>query len=883
VHPGASVLDRPASVPSRARLDRRAVPLLLLLLCSGAAALTYQVLWVRELGLLFGSTAQAAALAIAIFFSGLAAGGAVFGHLAARVARPLRAFGLLELAVAVTALAYFGLVAAVEGALPTLELTAAAGAASDTLLRAGVATLVLFPPAFLMGGTLPMAVQHAVERSEDLAVTGSALYAVNTTGSAIGALAAGTVLPLALGFRGAYLAAVATDAAVAAAALALSHRRERGELPATSVSTRPATPTTAASTTPAGSPPTGAAPSEPAVLLPWPLVLTIAAVSGVATLGVEVLWTRQFSQVLQNSTYTYALVLTTFLVALALGSLVANVLARLRRPEPVTILAGLLAASALAAAVSPWLLHGTTDGLSYVGADLGWTSYLVAVSGVAAVAMLLPAVLLGAVLPYLLRVVQRAGSAPGRTVGTLLAVNTAGGIVGALLAGFVLLPTLGAWRSLLLLASTYLLCLGALLWTRRVGLPVGARLVVAGAALGAVAATLVVPLDLTVLRYGDGPGQRVVEVREGTAATVAVTGSYDDLAIRVDNHYVLGSTRGLASERNQAVVPLLAHPDARSVFFLGLGTGITAGASLPFELDRVVACELLDDVVDASRDHFGPWTNGLFDDPRATVLAEDGRACLRRTEERFDLIVSDLFTPWHAGTGNLYTLEHYRTARERLTPGGAYVQWVPLYQVSERELAIIAATMQDAFEQVTVWRGDLFSERSIVALVGHDDDAPLVPGAAARRGTEVARAARFSDAELDAMLLRFYVGNATAAGAFADAPRNTDDRPLVERLAPRTHREVRTGDASFVTGDERERLYAALRDALPPAEDPYLRDLDARSLAEVEAGHALSLARWLEADGDGTGAAAARAAFERASPRLGELPSPAAALLPRER
>jgi hypothetical protein len=89
-----------------------------------------------------------------------------------------------------------------------------------------------------------------------------------------------------------------------------------------------------------------------------------------------------------------------------------------------------------------------------------------------------------------------------------------------------------------------------------------------------------------------------------------------------------------------------------------------------------------------------------------TVVVEDGRNCLSRSAERYDVIISDLFVPWEAGTGNLYTLEHYRTAHDRLERGGVYVQWIPLYQVSDRELGIIARTMDEVFDEVVAWRGD---------------------------------------------------------------------------------------------------------------------------------------------------------------------------------
>lgn len=874
----------PAQRPSRVRGGLAL--LLTLFFVSGFAALVYQVLWVRQLGLLFGSTAQAAALTIAIFFAGIAAGGWHWGRRAARVGSSLRTFGLLEIGVAVTALSHFVLVDAYHALYPGLHALVGDAPVLDTTMKAVVATTLLFPPAFLMGGTLPLMSQHLVHHPDRLATTGTTLYAVNTAGSATGALAAGFVLPLALGFRDAYLLAVGLDLAVGLAAIGIASGRLGGRLAAvasgpTALERIRAARSDATDPDAAGEgPPHAETPVPPRRdltehvrgRLPTRLIWLLAFASGLATLAVEVVFTRLFAQVLQNSAYTYALVLTTFLLALALGALLANLLARLRRPSPQWVLGGLLLAAAAVSAAVPWWFHHATDGLAYVGADRDWGGYVLAVAATAAGTMLVPALVLGALLPYLLRLLQHRARAPGDTIGRLVAANTLGAILGSLVAGFVLLPTVGAWRSLLLMAALYLGLLIALVLqhidVRRLG-------VAATATVALVALVLAEPAGLSTIRFGTGPGERVLELREGAAATAAVVETYDDRMLRVNNYYTLGSTRGMDSERNQAVIPMLTHPEPRSVFFLGLGTGITAGAATAFDVDRIVACEILPEVVTLAERHFERWQLGLFDDPRVRIHAEDGRNCLRRSTEAFDLIISDLFTPWKAGTGNLYTLEHYETARRRLAPGGRFVQWVPLYQVSERELAIIARTMDEAFGSVTMWRGDLFPRRSIVALVGEEEPTVVDPAAAAAsaralRGAPGLGDAELTDAQLEAMILRLYAGNVSASGVFADAELNTDDHPRIEYLAPRTHRAARTGTADFLVGPHRDGLYTRLAEALPPAEDPALAGLDDAQLDAVTSGRLWPRLARLEADGRDDEATALRGRVEARSPPFAE-------------
>ncbi len=858
------------SPPTPPLPPRHGTRLLGLFFVSGFAALVYQVMWVRELGLLLGSTAQAAALAVAIFFAGLASGGWFWGRNAPQMTSSLRGFGWLEIGVAVTALGHFVLIDSYHALYPLLYDRFGDSLWLNTTAKGAIAATLLFPPSFLMGGTLPLMVQHLVRHPTALGNVGTRLYAVNTAGSATGALTAGFVLPLALGFRNAYLLAVGLDFAVGLTALLLSFRSSSLPIPAGAdtlvrpYDTPPSRQSVGADPPPTSTshrypdnlpgqthrsvptsphPPIPPSPLSPPgrlrqhLITPYPL----AFASGFATLGIEILWTRLFSQVLQNSAYTYALVLSCFLLALAVGAAVANRLTRLSRPAPPMILAALLGLASLVTVVSAWGFYRLTNGLTYLGRGLGWWAYLGEVAGVAVLVVLLPAVVLGTVLPYLMRLLEADPRQPGEVIGRLVAADTLGAIAGSLLTGFVLLPSLGTWRSLMLLAALYPLMLAALA-LRRASWP---RLGLGALAVGTAIALTSLNLDaVQAVTFGVRGNERLVEMQEGSHATVTVVESGGGRAIRVNSHYTLGSSRNLHLEQNQTVVPMLTHPYPRSVFYLGMGTGITAGAALPFAPTRVVVCELLPEVVDLAEKHFDRWLYGLFDHPRVTVYAEDGRNCLSRSRETYDLIISDLFTPWEQGTGNLYTLEHYQMGRERLEDGGLYVQWVPLYQVSEREFAIIARTMAAVFPQVVVWRGDLGPSRSIVALVGQKQPAPLDPAVAVRQGRALLdqwpNATDLPDEYFETLLLRLYAGNLTASGLFADAPLNTDNHPLIEYLAPQTHRQVEAGDRRFLVGHDREQLYAHLRQATPPEADPYLAQLTPAQLAYVQAGHSYS-------------------------------------------
>lgn len=193
--------------------------------------------------------------------------------------------------------------------------------------------------------------------------------------------------------------------------------------------------------------------------------------------------------------------------------------------------------------------------------------------------------------------------------------------------------------------------------------------------------------------------------------------------------------------------------------------------------------------------------------------------------------------------------------------------------------------MDEVFDEVVAWRGDLFAERSVLALVGHRDPSPLEPGNiahAARNLTGGADLGDLSDDALTAMVLRLYAGNITDSGIYDDRRLNTDSHPHIEQLTPRTQRAVRAGEASFVVGEERQRVYRALAESTPPADDPYLARLDPEQVGWVEAGlhyseYRLADARGRRADADHHFEEARRRSPSDSSRSL----SPAGALLPR--
>ena len=843
---------------------------------SGAVSLVYEVLWLKELGLLFGSTAYAASTTLAVFFLGLAVGGAVFGRWSPRLRSPLRAYAWIELGIAVSAVLYFVLLEVYFQLYGPLYGALADRPAAFNAFRVALATVVLLPPAALMGGTLPVLGQHLVRRPNELGRYGALLYAVNTIGAATGAFLAGFVLPLALGFDRAYLLAMAVNVAVAGLAWRLSQvegfepspdprrrehdseRRRWSQVEGRGAARDPDVPTDRRRQPDRRARVSRKQPQADAVAdAPGPawLIAAVAGLSGVFALGLEVLWTRMFAQVLQNSVYTFSTVLVVFLAALATGSVIANRLCRVRA-APARVLWLLLTLSGLGVAATPFAFHRLTAGLSTLATGDAWLPYVASIFANTTLLLFVPTALLGAVFPYLLRAAEGSPAAPGAVIGRLGALNTAGGVVGALAAGFVLLGTIGLWNSVRLVAAGYLVLALASAWR---GWPTRRRLVPAAATLGALAllGTVLDASRLSVVDVDAERGEALLATWEGPDGVVAVIERAGNRRIEMNNFYTLGGTGSMEQEQNQALLPLMTHPDPRRVFLLGLGTGITAGTALRHPVERLVACEIAPDVIAAAATYFNAASGGLFTDPRASVRACDARNHLLGTAERYDVIIADLFVPWRAGVGSLYSREHFEAARDRLTAGGLFVQWLPLFQVSRREFDLVARTMLTVFEQVTLWRGTFSPATPFVALVGAAEPTRLDPAVIERNGRHLSGGAPLPDATALAVTLPFYAGNLSAAdGLIPPGPVNTDDRPLVEYLAPVTQREERAGTTGWFDSAELAAFLRRLAASAPPARDPHLallsaaqRDFVTAGLSYYQGAVASQLGRNAEADG----------------------------------
>lgn len=748
----------------------------LLFALGGVAALVYEVIWMRSFRAVFGSSAQSAAAVLAAYFGGMAVGN-LLGAQWARRGRALWHYGAAELCVALAALLVAPWLSLFRSFYPTLYPWAAHQPALWTALKLLLALVALGPPTIAMGATLPLAIQALWPESGRLARATSLLYAVNVLGATLGAALAGFVLPMSVGVDGAIYLAAILNAVVGLSAIGLSLMEHRA-----SATVRPA---------PATDPPVPLA--APARQSAWAISLA-AMISGFGTLALEVLYVRILSFRSEGSVYSFSLMLVIFLLCLAAGSaLIARLgdrvnLWRLLAVTQCTAMVGMLLCPFLFDLAGSVTSLAASDSLALEIARLGL---------VATVAMAPSVLLAGVTLPAIWKLASGDAQAMAHHVGRLTAVNTLAAVAGSLAMGFVLLPWLGLGGSLLLVAALYGALALVAFWIGYQGI---------GRWVG-ITASLGIPLAWFALgawRLESAPlakGETLVRHHDGAAATVSVIeqpGGHRTL--RMNSNYTLGSSLSAARELSQGRLPLVLHPRPRRAAFIGVATGMTVSAALDFPLERVVAVELVAEVADALVD-FKTWNRAVFDDPRVEVIVEDGRNYLLGTDEQFDVIVSDLFIPWHAGTGDLYTVEHFRTVADRLAEGGIFAQWLPGYQLTPDEVRTIVASLAEAFGAVTLWRDDFEQDRPLLCLVCYRDaarlDAAVLAAAAGRLDGRNGPPAMFLSSPLGTCML-YVAGDADLRAWSAGAPKNTDNFPFIEYATPGSYYLHRQRDVSGI-------------------------------------------------------------------------------------
>lgn len=791
---------------------------------SGATGLIYEILWARMLGLVFGATTFAISTVLAAFMGGLALGSALAGRWGARIRRPLRAYGVMEVAIALYALCVPLLFGLIDHLYALIWTEFRPGFYTFSLYRFLLSCAALLVPTALMGATLPVLSAALLLRSRR--VSGNAvarLYTCNLLGAILGTLAAGFVLLPFIGLRATIWTAAFINIVIGIICI-LADRDE-------STTVKDSREESAARAEQSAAPAEivlgeeGDKALEPEDARPQfgrkSLWLVAAAVSGFVTISTQVAWTRVLTMIIGSSTYAFSLVVALFLMGLALGAYIVGRTRLRERLRGALMVVELL--TGLSIILSVWVINRAPGILFYQGTRLGvnsWTGLLALQGATAALIVLVPAILMGMVMPLVLVWAESNRNLSVRLVGRSYAVNTLGAITGAFLTGFIFIPKIGT-RFTLLFAGWLCLILAGIAYRP---LMRGANMdTVLLRRVGAMIAAVLLPLflfrlvprlnsaDLSIGVYdrlarglahsqgsaAGGEGKvfspqtnRVLMYEEGPTATVTVREDWGVKSMAINGR--TNASDNFAADGDMATqvmvgqLPLLIAPRTENALIVGYASGVSVGSMLQSELRSLECVELEPVTVKAAEAYFEHVNNRPTRDARLRLIIDDARTYLRVVPERYDIIVSEPSHPWVPGVANLFTREFFELGRARLKEDGVFVQWVQIYQLSTDSLRSVLATYQSVFPHVMMFRVGGTTEGKDLILVG--SRVPLSLDKVAERMREPriqAELARINVREKSDVEAWYICNEAELAPAVAGAPINTDDNMRIENRAPR--------------------------------------------------------------------------------------------------
>ncbi len=660
---------------------------------SGFSGLIYESIWSHYLKLFLGHAAYAQTLVLALFMGGMAGGATLVGRCINRLRNPLMAYAAVEVLIGFAGLFFhrifeFSTGYMLDSVLPGLESPLLV-----ELLRWMFAAMLILPQTILLGATFPLMSVGLLRAFSALPGSSiSLLYFTNSIGAVVGVLASGFLLISAVGLPGTILMASLVNFVLAIGVYSIARRIGPKEPIAAGVG----------------------AYAAPRVLL------CVALITGLSSFIYEVAWIRMLVLVLGASTHAFELMLSAFILGLALGGLwVRNRIDRFS--DPVSALAWvqiLMGMFALTTVVSYNHLFTLMQYLMLVlqKNDAGYFGFNIGSHLIAMLVMLPVTFMAGMTLPLITCMLYKRGGGEA-SIGRVYAFNTLGAIAGVALTAQILLPFLGLKLAITFGAGLDLL-LGIWMLALAVRKSPQKMIFVATACIAALlGVTTLVDFDYArmasgVFRRGEVLPFDIIFHRDGRTATVDVfrpsenilsisTNGKPDASIAMD-----AARTPPPDEPTQLLLgalPLLFNPSTRNVAVVGMGCGLSASIVLTSPaVEQMDLVEIERSMVDGAR-LFGQRVAPVFEDPRSRIHIDDAKSYFAVHNKHYDAIISEPSNPWVSGVANLFSDEFYRRVRGHLNEGGLLVQWFQLYEMDRQVISSILTAVSGNFDDYVVY------------------------------------------------------------------------------------------------------------------------------------------------------------------------------------
>lgn len=745
---------------------------------SGATSLGYEIIWLRHLQVIFGSSTLAVSTVVASFMAGLSLGAFYVGRFIHRTDNLLSLYGRLEMGIGL-----YGVISLFLLNFSDEVFHLYAGLWVDIrfffhFIRIIHALVILIFPTVLMGATLPVLTRWFTSRSDAAGKPLAVLYGINTLGAAFGTFITGFFMIPWYGTYRNLVALAGVNLLIGLGAVVLQRRgwapsSERGPHPEEKPETLPN--------------PMNNLGEHPEDLTRLQIVLFL---SGTASMMFEVIWTRIMEAFVYNTVYSFTTILMAFLLGVGAGSLYFR--RRLQRRMPglrdVVRVQLLLAAFSLLA----WTAFDRVLPEAVLWVHMRWPEDLTKQTLATFVGTLLvifaPTFFMGLNFPLVTHLIVLKRSRIVRDVGGSYAITTWGNILGSLGTSLFIIPWLGLQGGYRLALFFTLLAAIMALFPRWKAVETGILILFFGwSALDSGISPYVMDSGIYARPQGYTVNPAALRLlmrrnpmgfyKEGQHAGVSVRYRGGKPILRI-NGKPEASLEPI-DQRSQtlaAYLPLMFHLRPQQVLVIGLGGGITPASFL--RDPRVSQADIveIEPAVLQALQSFVPWTPGLLGNPKARWIIEDGRGYLNRTRKRYDIISLHL----SPGITSFYTQEFYRLASLRLSRGGILVQWFHTWQTDFRDIVIALHTLASIFPHYQV-----FCDGPSLFILASSDPLPLQPLA------WVNRLRRHPDAMRDLWsylritspleLMAYRIGDEKSwAQTLKNSPIHSDSQPILE-------------------------------------------------------------------------------------------------------
>ena len=777
---------------------------------SGLTGLIYEILWTRMMVKIIGAAPFAVSIVVSVFMGGLGLGSYLASRFIGRIKDPLKlvyVYGVLEIVIAAYCMAFPIFLSAFQSIFAPLYNQLFSHFMLYSVLTFLGCSLLLIVPATCMGATLPILCRFYVKNLGHAGNRVGRLFGINTIGAAAGSLLCGFWLIDWLGIWGSQVLAVLVNATIGLTCIWIGVRVEPHLIEMEPVQSKSDQIIGSASPTTSRRMAMGA--------------LIVFGISGFCAMAYEVIWSRLLGLVAGPTTYSFTLVLVTFITCLALGSIIFGWLGdRVRCPMHLLLKTQCLAA--LFVLLASQLLGNSQvffSKLIFFSQENFAQLHLakaIAIFGF----LCCPTFLLGASLPLVSKIYSRSAGNIGQSVGLAYAINSIGAVLGSFCAGFILIPVVGKERAISTVVALQIVICLLVAWVCYTPVNKSFRKLVPLFLAGL--AGLVLCMDypqwnrhllsrgiyhrfsnfdsgnIATLNWSESlfPGDDLFPARsrnkliyygDGIGGLTTVSESTNvmgktELFMYIEGKSDASSMQDMPTQTLMAHLPLLFHVNPKTVMVLGLASGITAGEVLYYPIERLDVLEISPHVVEGSS-FFRPWNNRVVSDPKTDLIIQDGRAHLQLTDRTYDIIISEPSNPWMAGLANLFTQEFFELARNRLSSNGIFVQFFHSYEMDWRLFSLVGRTFAEIFPNslcVTTNPGLLGPD---YLFVGFKGDQKLVLEHAEKN---IVFARQSSNVQLsDPRLLYRLILSEDLRSFFGDGPTNTDNRPRLETAAPR--------------------------------------------------------------------------------------------------